>query len=56
MAGVGHTWLAHAADNGFPSDHATLTWSWAWCWPARRGHWVPWRAWPVSPRGRQTFT
>lgn len=27
MAGVGHTWMAHAADNGFPSDHATLAWS-----------------------------
>ena len=27
MAGVGHTWLVHVADNGFPSDHATLAWS-----------------------------
>lgn len=27
MAGVGHTWMTHAADNGFPSDHATLAWS-----------------------------
>ena len=27
MAGVGHTWIAHAADNSFPSDHATLAWS-----------------------------
>ena len=27
MAGIGHTWLAHAPDNGFPSDHATLGWS-----------------------------
>lgn len=27
MAGIGHTWLAHVADNGFPSDHATLGWS-----------------------------
>lgn len=27
MAGVGHTWVAHVADNGFPSDHATLAWS-----------------------------
>lgn len=27
MAGVGHTWLAHVADNGFPSDHATFAWS-----------------------------
>lgn len=27
MAGVGHTWIAHVADNGFPSDHATLAWS-----------------------------
>ncbi len=27
MAGVGRTWLAHVADNGFPSDHATLAWS-----------------------------
>ena len=24
MAGIGHTLLAHAADNGFPSDHSTL--------------------------------
>jgi undecaprenyl-diphosphatase len=27
MAGIGHTWLGHVADNGFPSDHATLAWS-----------------------------
>lgn len=27
MTGVGHTWIAHVADNGFPSDHATLAWS-----------------------------
>ena len=27
MAGVGHTWIAHVADNSFPSDHATLAWS-----------------------------
>ncbi len=27
MAGVGHTWIAHIADNGFPSDHATLAWT-----------------------------
>lgn len=27
MVGVGHTWLEHVADNGFPSDHATLAWS-----------------------------
>lgn len=27
MAGVGQTWMAHVADNGFPSDHATLAWS-----------------------------
>jgi len=27
MVGVGHTWLAHVADNGFPSDHATMAWS-----------------------------
>ncbi len=27
MAGIGHTWMAHAPDNGFPSDHATLAWS-----------------------------
>ena len=27
MEGVGHTWLVHAPDNGFPSDHATLAWS-----------------------------
>ena len=27
MAGIGHTWMGHAADNGFPSDHATLGWS-----------------------------
>lgn len=24
MVGIGHTMLAHAADNGFPSDHSTL--------------------------------
>ncbi len=27
MIGVGHTWLEHAADSGFPSDHATVAWS-----------------------------
>jgi len=27
MVGIGHTWIAHVADNGFPSDHATLAWS-----------------------------
>ncbi len=27
MAGIGHTWVDHVADNGFPSDHATLAWS-----------------------------
>ena len=27
MVGAGHTWLDHVADNGFPSDHATLAWS-----------------------------
>lgn len=27
MVGLGRTWLAHVADNGFPSDHATLAWS-----------------------------
>ncbi len=27
MAGIGHTLMRHAADNGFPSDHATLCWS-----------------------------
>ena len=27
MAGVGHTWIVHVADNSFPSDHATLAWS-----------------------------
>ena len=27
MAGVGHTWIDHVADNGFPSDHSTLAWS-----------------------------
>ena len=26
MAGIGHTLMRHAADNGFPSDHATLCW------------------------------
>lgn len=24
MVGIGHSFLAHAADNGFPSDHSTL--------------------------------
>ena len=27
MVGLGHTWIAHVADNGFPSDHATVAWS-----------------------------
>lgn len=27
MVGIGRTWLDHVADNGFPSDHATLAWS-----------------------------
>lgn len=27
MVGAGHTWLGHVADNGFPSNHATLAWS-----------------------------
>ncbi|MGH7153559.1 MAG: undecaprenyl-diphosphatase [Acetobacteraceae bacterium] len=27
MIGVGHTLLRHAADNSFPSDHATFVWS-----------------------------
>lgn len=27
IAGVGHTWIDHVADNGFPSDHATLAWT-----------------------------
>lgn len=27
MVGAGRTWLDHVADNGFPSDHATLAWS-----------------------------
>lgn len=27
MVPIGHTLLAHAADNGFPSDHATLVWT-----------------------------
>ncbi len=27
MVGIGHTWLEHVADNGFPSDHATVAWS-----------------------------
>ena len=27
MVPVGHTLMAHAADNGFPSDHATLVWA-----------------------------
>lgn len=25
--GTGHTYLAHAADSSFPSDHLTLIWS-----------------------------
>ncbi len=24
MVGIGHTWIAHAADSSFPSDHATV--------------------------------
>lgn len=32
---LGHTLVAHAADNGFPSDHATLVWTLgAGLWPA----------------------
>lgn len=27
MVPVGHALMAHAADNGFPSDHATLVWA-----------------------------
>jgi len=27
MIPVGHTLIAHTADNGFPSDHATLVWT-----------------------------
>jgi len=27
MVPVGHTLVAHTADNGFPSDHATLVWA-----------------------------
>jgi len=27
MIPVGHTLMTHAADNGFPSDHATLVWA-----------------------------
>lgn len=27
MVPVGHTLVAHVADNGFPSDHATLVWT-----------------------------
>lgn len=27
MIGLGHQFLAHAPDNSFPSDHATLVWS-----------------------------
>lgn len=27
MAGIGRQYLAHAADNSFPSDHATFLWS-----------------------------
>ncbi|UVA81889.1 phosphatase PAP2 family protein [Pandoraea commovens] len=27
VMGIGHTYLAHAADSSFPSDHLTLIWS-----------------------------
>jgi undecaprenyl-diphosphatase len=27
MAGLGHTFLSHAADSSFPSDHLTLIWA-----------------------------
>ena len=27
MVPIGHTLVAHAADNGFPSDHVTLCWT-----------------------------
>lgn len=27
MINLGHTWLSHAPDNSFPSDHATFLWA-----------------------------
>ena len=52
MAGIGHTWLDHVADNGFPSDHATMRpWRGASAWglpsPARPAAGAPPPAWPV---------
>lgn len=35
--GLGHTYLAHAADSSFPSDHLTLYWSVTIAWLLTRG-------------------
>jgi undecaprenyl-diphosphatase len=35
--GLGHTYLAHAADSSFPSDHLTLYWSVTIAWLRLRG-------------------
>lgn len=31
-AGIGHSYLAHAADSSFPSDHATVLFAAAWAY------------------------
>ncbi len=58
MAGIGHTWLDHVADNGFPSDHATMAWSLGLglvlTGASRRWGWSP--AWPASRRVGRGFT
>ncbi|GAB3629227.1 Putative undecaprenyl-diphosphatase YbjG [Pandoraea terrae] len=37
MVGVGHTFIAHAADSSFPSDHLTLWWAVAFTFLMHRG-------------------
>ncbi len=49
MAGIGHTWLDHVADNGFPSDHATLAWGLSS--PARPAAGALPPAWPAWRQG-----
>jgi len=52
MAGIGHTWLDHVADNGFPSDHATLAWGLrSRARPAAGARSPAWSAWRQGGRG-----
>jgi undecaprenyl-diphosphatase len=42
-AGIGHSYLAHAADSSFPSDHATVLFAAAWAFALsgrRRSAWL----------------